>query len=56
MECNVLVCRKQQYKADKENYLYFVSAAPWEHSLDSAPSVVINNVTTLFFFMKRTYS
>lgn len=50
MECNVLVCRKQRYKTDKENYLYFVSAALWEHSLDSAPSVVINNVTTLFFY------
>lgn len=36
-------------KQTKENYLYFLSAALWEHSLDSAPSVV-NNVTNLFFY------
>lgn len=41
---------KQQYKTDKENYLYLVSAALWEHSLDSAPSVVINNAAALFFY------
>lgn len=45
-----MVCGERQYKADKENYLYFLSAAPREHSLDSAPSVVINNVTTVFLF------
>lgn len=41
---------EQQYKTDGENYLYFLSAALWEHSLDSGPSVVINNVSVLFFF------
>lgn len=46
----MVVCLKHQYKTDKENYLYFLSAALWEHLLDSAPSVVINNMTILFFY------
>lgn len=43
-------CWKERYKTDKENYLYFLSAALWEHSLDSAPSVGINNATILFCY------
>lgn len=45
-----MVCWEQQHKNNHENYLYFLCAALWEHSLDSVPSVVINNVTILFFY------
>lgn len=55
MECVGTVWGKQPHKADRENYLYLVSAVVGTF-VDSTSSVVINNTFVFSFFIKRTYS